>query len=169
LQNAWDLSGDRICTGARSWRHNPELPYKPSALQLRLRDPSGAYSAFQDRVDVLLDSSVSKEALAALTRIVEATRDNKISEAEARKQAEAVVPGAGRLFDIPNWSDQAKATLYASIIGAITVIAAAKIASSPSPIVIVQPVIERFVEPPKNREPLPGLPGGPPLKWSSNY
>src|SRR6185312_8458720 len=104
----------------------------------------GAYSAFKDRIDLLLDPSVSAEVLAALRTIVEAARDDKISAAEARGQAEKILPGAGKLFDI-NWSDQAKATLYAGIIGAIALIAAAKLSSS-SQNVTVQPVIERVIE-----------------------
>jgi hypothetical protein len=124
----------------------------------------GTYSAFQDRVDVLLHPSVSKELLAALTAVIEAARDNRISEQEARKQADKIVPGSGRLFDIANWSGQAKATLYGSIIGAIAMVAAAKIASSPSQTVVLQPVIERVAAEPKDRGSLPGLPGGPPLK-----
>lgn len=123
----------------------------------------GTYSAFKDRIDLLLDPAVSAEVLAALRLIVEAARDNKISQPEAKRQAEKVLPGSGRLFDIGNWGDQAKATLYASIIGAIALVAAAKVSSSSSSTTVIQPVIERIIQTPQKHKPLPGLPGGHPL------
>ncbi|WP_156150837.1 hypothetical protein [Hyphomicrobium sp. 99] len=123
----------------------------------------GAYSAFKDRIDVLLDPSVSAEALVALRFILEAARDNKISQPEAKRQAEKIVPGSGRLFDIGNWGDQAKATLYASVIGAIALVTAAKLSASSSSTTVIQPVIERIIPMPQEYKPLPGLPGGNPL------
>jgi hypothetical protein len=66
---------------------------------------------------------------------------NKITPEEAKEQAERVVLGAGRLFDIANRGDQAKATLYASIIGTIALVVAAKVSSSTT-VVNVEPTTE---------------------------
>lgn len=107
----------------------------------------GTYHAHADRINLLVDRSISPEALAALRRIAEQAKANQITPEEAKEKAEKIAPGAGRLFDVGNWSDQAKATLYASIIGAIAVIGAAKLAGSTTN-VTVAPTTERVIERP---------------------
>jgi hypothetical protein len=126
----------------------------------------GAYEAFGDRLQLLLDPSISHEALLALRPVVELLQRSAISLDEAKRRAEAVVPNGGRLFDIGSWSDQAKATFYAAIIGAIAVVVAAKLASATTQINIAsEPAVERVVPRPAPKgAPLPGLPGGPPLR-----
>ena len=101
----------------------------------------GTYNVRQTGLDILLDSSISPKALEALKRLAEQAQNGEISPERAKKEAEAISPKAGKLFDVSNWSDQAKATLYAAIIGATAVVVAARIASSPSQVVNVQPVI----------------------------
>jgi hypothetical protein len=125
----------------------------------------GIYEAHADRINLLVDPSISHEALAALKKVAEDARANKITLDQAKQRAEQIAPGTGRLFDIANWGDQAKATLYASIIGAIAVIAAARMTSNPSQTVIIErPAIGQRYEPHPPRDILPGLPGGPPLR-----
>ena len=106
----------------------------------------GVYIAAQRNLNILVDDSISPEARDAIRQLAERLQQGKISVPQAKAEAEQISPNAGQLFDIANWSDQAKATLYASIIAATAVIAAARIASSPSQTVNVQPVIERIIE-----------------------
>lgn len=114
---------------------------------------SGVYQAGSDRLNVLLDPSISLQALGALRKLVERAQAGDITHDEAKKEAEKINPKVGRLFDVANWSDQARATLYAAIIGAVAYIAAAKITSSPTQTTVVNPttVIEHFdPKPPKS-------------------
>ena len=106
----------------------------------------GIYDATQDDLNILLDPSISPEALGEIRRIAERLRQGEITVPQAKAEAEKISPKAGKLFDIANWPPQAKATLYAAIIGATAIIAAARMASSPDPTVIVQPVIERVMQ-----------------------
>jgi hypothetical protein len=103
------------------------------------------YEAKVDRLNVLLDPSISIETLAVIRSLALELQKGKITPAKAKKAAEKIHPAAARLFDISNWSDQARVTLYAAIIGAAAVIYAAKIASPPSQNVLVQLVVERIV------------------------
>jgi hypothetical protein len=102
------------------------------------------------RLNLLIDPSISPAALSALRDLAEAVRAGRISAEEAKRTAEKIHPKAGKLFDVANWSDQAKATLYAALIGATAVLGAAKIASSPNQTVTINPVIERVIERRKN-------------------
>ena len=106
----------------------------------------GVYDAAADGLNVLIDPSISPEALGEIRRIVERLQQGDISVPEAKAEAEKVSPDAGQLFDIANWSDQAKATLYAAIIGAVAIVAAARVASSPDQTVNVQTVIEHITQ-----------------------
>jgi hypothetical protein len=87
--------------------------------------------------------------LGALRNLAERAKTGKISPQKAKQEAEKIDPNVGKLFDIANWPGQAKATLYASIIGAVAMITAAKIATSPTQTTVTNPtVIERIIEPP---------------------
>lgn len=126
----------------------------------------GDYEVVGDRLQLLIDASISREALLKLREIAEQLQRAEISPQEAKRRAKAVAPKAAKLFDVTNWSDQARATVLAAIIGGISVIAATKLSSQTTVINIThQPVIERVVPEPQPRKmALPGLPGGPPLK-----
>lgn len=106
----------------------------------------GTYEVVGDRLSLLLDSSIAPDALKAIGALVERVQRQEIDLDDARRAAEKIAPAAGRLFDIANWSDQAKATLYASIIGAVAVIAAAKLSGGSTTINNYQPVVERVIE-----------------------
>ena len=106
----------------------------------------GVYDATQKNLNVLVDKSISPEALGALRRIIERLQQGEISVHQARAEAEKISPNVAKLFDIANWSDQARATLYAAIIAAVAVVTAAKIASGPSQTIVIQPIIERIIE-----------------------
>jgi hypothetical protein len=105
----------------------------------------GRYEAQSNRLNVLIDPSISPAALVAIRNLALAVSLGQVSPAEAKKEAEKIHPKAGKLFDVANWSDQAKATLYAAVIGAVAVVGAARIAtnssSKDSPI-----VIERIID-----------------------
>ncbi len=106
----------------------------------------GTYEATADRLNILIDRSISPEALGEFRRITERLQQGKISAPQAKVEAEKISPEAGQLFDIANWTDQAKATLYAAIIGAVAIVVAARMTSSPNQTVNVQPVIERVIQ-----------------------
>jgi hypothetical protein len=106
----------------------------------------GVYDATVDRLNILIDRSITPEALGEIRRITERLQQGKISVPQAKVEAEKIPPDAGQLFDIANWSDQAKATLYAAIIGAVAIVVAARMASPPNQTVKVQPVIERVIQ-----------------------
>jgi hypothetical protein len=106
----------------------------------------GVYDATVDRLNILIDRSITPEALGEIRRITERLQQGKISVPQAKVEAEKISPDAGQLFDIANWSDQAKATLYAAIIGAVAIVVAARMASPPNQTVKVQPVIERVIQ-----------------------
>ena len=92
---------------------------------------SGVYDGTITGLNILVDPSISREALIALRNLAEQLQRGEISVSEAKNQAHLISPKATKLFDIENWTDQAKATLYASIIAAIGVVIAARL-SSPS-------------------------------------
>jgi hypothetical protein len=107
----------------------------------------GQYRSESDRLNVLLDPSISSAALAAIRKLALAVKEGRIDASEAKKEAEKIHPAAGKLFDVANWSDQAKATLFAAIIGATAVIGAARITSTANqptkpPYIVVEQVIE---------------------------
>ena len=106
----------------------------------------GVYDPTADGLNILIDRSISPEALDEIRRIAERLQQGEISAPQAKAEAEKISPNAGKLFDIADWSDQAKATLYAAIIGAIAIVAAARIASPPNQTVNVQPIIERTTQ-----------------------
>jgi hypothetical protein len=106
----------------------------------------GVYDATADGLNVLIDPTISLEALGEIRRIIERLQQGDITVPEARAEAENISPKAGKLFDIPNWSDQAKATVLGAIIIAIATVEAARVASLPTQPVIVQPVIERVIQ-----------------------
>lgn len=105
----------------------------------------GTYQPELDRINLLIDPSISLVALGAIRKLAERAKAGEISDREAKREAEKIHAKAAKLFDIYNWSDQAKATLYASIIGAIAVIAAARIASSPSQTTVINPIVMESV------------------------
>jgi hypothetical protein len=109
----------------------------------------GRYDAKDDTLNVLLDPSISADALNAIRQLVTRLQAGEVTVEQAKKQLENISPKASRLFDISEWSDQAKATLFASIIGAIAIISAARLSKSSGPTININPVVERVVAPPK--------------------
>lgn len=106
----------------------------------------GIYDATHEGLNLLLDSSISPAALTAIKNLAERAQKGKISPEDANKEAKTISPAAAKLFDITNWSDQAKSTLYAAIIGATALVAAAKMTAPTTQIVNIQPVIERTID-----------------------
>lgn len=105
----------------------------------------GRYEATADHLNVLIDPSISVEALKALQALAAAVQTGKMTPAQAKKSAAQIHQRAARLFDVANWSNEAKATLYAGVIVAAATLLAARMAQ-PQTIVNVQPVVERAVQ-----------------------
>lgn len=126
----------------------------------------GRYDVIGDRLNILLGDSISQAALGALKEIVEQLQRNEITPAQAKARAEIISPKAGGLFDIADWSDTTKSTLYASIIGdasiigGIALVAAAKMSggSAPPPQIVVQNIIERQQHALRDSTSLPYIP-----------
>jgi hypothetical protein len=128
---------------------------------------SGDYSSTSAGLNVLLDPSISEEALAAIKGLAERLQKGEISPELAQVEAEQISPKVGRLFDIRNWSDQAQATLATAIIGAASVVIAAKMSSSPNQSVDVTcnpVVIERVVVEPQAKSDKPPAPSTTPIE-----
>ena len=106
----------------------------------------GEYSTVGPKLNLIVDPSISPEALSALRDIVIRLQKDEITPEEAKASAEKLSPKLGGLFDIANWDGQAKATLYAAIIGATALLASAKISSNEAPTINIQPVVERVIE-----------------------
>jgi hypothetical protein len=99
----------------------------------------GLYAPDGENISLLLDPGISPAALKEIQRLLLAVQIGEITPEHAQMEAERVHPGWGKFFNIAQWSDQAKATLYASVIGAIAIVAAARINSPPSQTVIINP------------------------------
>lgn len=78
------------------------------------------------KLNILIDPSISPEALAAIKDIAERALAGTIRPEEAKKEAEAVHPRAGTLFDPTSWT-QPQAIVYAAIIAAVGAVLAAGI------------------------------------------
>jgi hypothetical protein len=103
----------------------------------------GTYEAFGSKLKVFLAPTVSLEARAAILELAIALQEARISVAEAIMEAEKIDHRFGGIFDIADWSDQAKAILLGSILAsaATVAVAAATIAApyfAPTPTVVVQ-------------------------------
>ena len=77
---------------------------------------AGTYVAEADRINLLIDPRIWLRALGVIRKLAERAGAGEISIQDAKREAEEIYPKAGSFFDVANWSDQAKATLYASII-----------------------------------------------------
>jgi hypothetical protein len=116
----------------------------------------GVYKGDNEKLELLLDPSVSSEMLEAFRRLANDVQAGRITPKAAEREAEKIHPRAAKLFNVASWSDQARATLYGSIIGAVALVVAARMSSPPTINLTVQPVIERVVPlPNKNTRPPP--------------
>lgn len=89
----------------------------------------GRYEASAGKLNILIDPSISPEALAAIKDIAERALAGAIRPEEAKKEAEAVHPTAGALFDPTSWT-QPQAIVYAAIIAAVGAVLAAGITAA---------------------------------------
>ncbi|MEX3008963.1 hypothetical protein [Hoeflea sp. TYP-13] len=96
----------------------------------------GNYISDGEHLSVLVDPSISIEALEELRKLAERLSRSDIDIGQAKAEAEKISRGSGRLFDIKNWSDEAQAMIAVAVIGAIAAVAAAKFSSkSDAPVV----------------------------------
>jgi hypothetical protein len=111
----------------------------------------GVYDALPGGLNILIDSSISVDALKALRSLAERVQREEIGLQEARAEAVKISPLAAQLFDFENWSE-AKAIVVAAIIGAITAVYLQRGETQQSVIVNApltvnfQPVIERVID-----------------------
>ncbi len=89
----------------------------------------GTYDAIPNGFNLLMDPSVSIEALTAIKALAEKVQKQEITVVQAQQQAERIAPGTGKFFNVREWSDGAKATLYAGILTSATALAIAAYAS----------------------------------------
>ncbi len=92
----------------------------------------GRYDFATQGLNLLLDPTITPAALTAIRQLALRVKQGEISPEDAKKQAAEIFPAAGRLFDVADWSGQAKATLCAGIITAVALVAAAKMTSGPT-------------------------------------
>jgi hypothetical protein len=121
----------------------------------------GFYHGDNEKLSLLLDPSVSRGMLEAFSRLAKDVQAGRITPKAAEREAEKIHPRAAKLFNVASWSDQARATLYASIIGAVALVVAARMSPPPTINLTVQPVIERVV-------PLPTEIPRPPTRQGSD-
>lgn len=75
----------------------------------------GAYSAELDSMNLLVDPSISKDALAALSKLLNRVEAGEISPAEAAVEAKKISSKLGGLFDPSTWSPEVKAGAIAAV------------------------------------------------------
>lgn len=91
----------------------------------------GTHRAYQDRLEVFLSPTISDEARSAILALIKRVQENKISLREAKKEARKIHPKLANLFDIANWSSEARAAFFSAIIIAGATLAAPLLAPAP--------------------------------------
>jgi hypothetical protein len=66
-------------------------------------------------MNLLVDASISREALAALGKLLSRVEAGEISPAEAAVEAKRISPKLGGLFDPSTWSSEVKAAAIAAV------------------------------------------------------
>lgn len=82
---------------------------------------SGRYDTVAERLNIFLSAGNDPAVLEALRNLAREVQSGSKTLQDAQEQAERIKPGTGKLFDVASWSDTAKATLYAAIIGSVAV------------------------------------------------
>jgi hypothetical protein len=102
----------------------------------------GEYRASdKGHLDLLLDPSISPEALAAIRELATKLHDGQITPEEAKTEISRIAPQAAGIFK--GWT---RAEMIAGAGLIVAILALAKPSSAPS--VTVQPIIERTIERP---------------------
>jgi hypothetical protein len=103
----------------------------------------GTYEHLGDKLAVFLAPTVSSEARQALLALVQKLQANEISLNIAKREAERLAPGLGKIFDIAHWSREAKATLFGSILLAGATLAAPLLTPAPKVDVHIEMVVPK--------------------------
>lgn len=106
----------------------------------------GVYDSSQSVLNILLDESISPEALSAIRGIAERLQRGELTLRNAKVEAERLSPKAARIFDFKDWSGRDTATACLSIIAIVTTLLTTKCNPAPTTVVNIQPVIERVVD-----------------------
>jgi hypothetical protein len=75
----------------------------------------GAYDASLQTINVLVDPSISNDALAALRKLINRVETGEITPAQATVEAKKISPKLGGMFDPSTWSPEVKAAAIAAI------------------------------------------------------
>lgn len=92
---------------------------------------SGTYEGDRSHLSLLLDPSVSREAVRALRAIAAAANRGEISPKRAQEMAEQVKPGWGVFFDPRRWSESTRAAALSGLLSATGAILGSMTSSSP--------------------------------------
>lgn len=109
----------------------------------------GEYSIYGDRLNVLVDPTISVDALIALRNIVVRLQRGELTAEEAEREATKAVQNFGGLLNFRTWPPEARAIVIAALIAAIGSIIAARSTAPDVTTVHIHPVTERISEAPK--------------------
>jgi hypothetical protein len=107
----------------------------------------GTYAAVGDALNAVLSPDVSLEARAALMRLVVSVQEKRLGLDEAKRQAEQISPKLGKIFDISEWSGDARAAFLGSVMLTIATLAVAG-ATVTAPLFSPAPVVQVINAPP---------------------
>jgi hypothetical protein len=109
----------------------------------------GEYSMYRDRLNVLIDPTISVDALIALRNIVVRLQRGELTAEEAEREATKVVQNFGDLLNFRTWPPEARAIVIAALIAAIGSIISARSTPPDVTTLNIHPVTERISESPK--------------------
>lgn len=128
----------------------------------------GKYTIAMNQINILIDPSISKAALKALSEIVQQLKDGEIEEEKAIQEAEALFPGFGELLSYFVTHGIEAVTLLISILSLLVAVDASQSTSKQNAVVMQQnqtfiaqndKLIQLLEE---NNAVLQGLDGNPP-------
>jgi hypothetical protein len=105
---------------------------------------SGKYDATAYGLNILIDPSISRDALEAIKTIALKMKTGAITPQQASEEVSKIAPQVGGLFQ--NWTRAEAIALATPLIAALTAIIVARSSPSPSTTITIQPVIERTIE-----------------------
>lgn len=94
----------------------------------------GAYAADLNSMNILVDASISKDALLALRKLLTRVEAGEISPAQAMAEATKISPRLGGLFDPSTWSPEVKAATVGAVAFLLGQASGCDRASMPGPV-----------------------------------
>lgn len=108
----------------------------------------GTYNPAADGMNILLDPSISAEALAAIKIIAQRAVAGTITPAAARAEIEKIEPRAASVFDFKSYSIGDKLAAFALLISLVDAAANLRAADPPTTIIHNQTVVQQGWDPP---------------------